>query len=55
MKKESWALVLSGIAIAISIATACFCIFRINRTQGQWRINRDIEFNERIIMFATSR
>jgi|SRR5699024_8932024 len=110
MKKESWALILSGIAIAISIATACFCIFRIqpftydsmtltvsvlvavvtiymfihiinefllekkikhsikkdidkriykdyciNRTQGQWRINRDIEFNERIIMFATSR
>ena len=29
MKKESWALVLSGIAITISIATACFCIFRI--------------------------
>lgn len=29
MKKENWALGLSIVAIAISIATACFCIFRI--------------------------
>lgn len=29
MKKENWALWLSIVAIAISIATACFCIFRI--------------------------
>lgn len=29
MKKENWVLGLSIVAIAISIATACFCIFRI--------------------------